>query len=73
MLNIFSCFDNFLFTYQFILFNNFLINFMIGSKLKDKFKQNETEIFKIQTQIRAELNHLRKTVKDAEGVTKKYL
>ncbi len=46
---------------------------MIGSKLKDKFKQNETEIFKIQTQIRAELNHLRKTVKDAEGVTKKYL
>ena len=44
---------------------------MIGKKFDEKMKVNETEIFKIQTQIRAELNNLRKTYQDAQNVEKK--
>lgn len=44
---------------------------MIGKRFDDKAQLNNAEVFKIQTQIRAELNNLRKTYQDANTVSKK--
>lgn len=44
---------------------------MIGKRFDDKAQLNNAEVFKIQTQIRAELNNLRKTYQDANNVSKK--
>ncbi len=44
---------------------------MFGKRFDDRMKFNESEVFKIQTQIRVELNNLRKTYQDALNVTKK--
>lgn len=44
---------------------------MLSKRLDARTNINDAEVFKIQTQIRVELNNLRKTYQDTTNVTKK--